>query len=223
MYSSRLAQLLEKLIEKRMVKIEFIIAVVLAYLIGSISSAVVTCKLMGLPDPRTEGSKNPGATNVLRIGGKKAAIITLIGDILKGVIPVLAAKAWGFGVFELSVITLAAFLGHLFPVFFRFVGGKGVATACGCWLALAWPVGVAVMVTWILVAVCFRYSSLSALVAALLGPVYAFVFTNVDYTVMGCVMSLILILRHGRNIRNLVLGKEDKINLGKKTVIGVKP
>jgi glycerol-3-phosphate acyltransferase PlsY len=190
------------------------IAILLAYLIGSISSAIVVCKLMGLPDPRTQGSRNPGATNVLRIGGKKAAIITLLGDVLKGVIPVLIAKEYGFDTLSLSLITFAAFLGHLYPVFFRFEGGKGVATAFGCIIALSWPVGVALAATWLLMAILFRYSSLSALVAAIFAPLYMWYFTNWDYTVMACVISIFLIFRHRSNIRNLIAGKESKI--GKK-------
>jgi acyl phosphate:glycerol-3-phosphate acyltransferase len=187
------------------------VAVVIAYLIGSLSSAIITCKIMRLPDPRTQGSGNPGATNVLRIGGKKAAIITLAGDILKGVIPIVAAKLYGFDALALSLITFAAFIGHLYPVFFRFEGGKGVATAAGCWIALAWPVGLALAGTWILSAVLFRYSSLSALIAALLAPLYAWYFTNMDYTLLAIIMSVLLIWRHRRNILNLYRGKEDKI------------
>jgi glycerol-3-phosphate acyltransferase PlsY len=190
---------------------DVIVAVIIAYLIGSLSSAIITCKIMGLPDPRTQGSGNPGATNVLRIGGKKAAIITLIGDILKGVIPIVAAKLYGFDALALSLITFAAFIGHLYPVFFRFEGGKGVATAAGCWVALAWPVGLALAGTWILSAVLFRYSSLSALLASVLAPLYAWYFTNVDYTVLAIIMSIFLIWRHRRNIQNLYHGKEDKI------------
>ncbi len=190
------------------------IAIMIAYLFGSISSAIVVCKIMRLPDPRTQGSRNPGATNVLRIGGKKAAIITLIGDVLKGVIPVLAAKFYGFAPLSLSLITFAAFFGHLYPIFFRFEGGKGVATAGGCIMALAWPVGVALLVTWLLVAMVFRYSSLAALIAALAAPCYAWYFTNYDYTIMACAISALLIYRHKKNIQNLLAGKEDKI--GKK-------
>src|ERR1700722_7147497 len=138
-----------------MLHLDTSIAIIIAYLFGSISSAIVTCKLMGLPDPRTQGSGNPGATNVLRIGGKKAAIITLVGDVLKGVIPVLAAKFYGFDTLSLSFITFAAFIGHLYPVFFKFEGGKGVATSFGCLIALAWPIGLSLMLTWILMAVIF--------------------------------------------------------------------
>jgi glycerol-3-phosphate acyltransferase PlsY len=193
-------------------------AILLAYLIGSVSSAIVTCKLMGLPDPRTQGSRNPGATNVLRIGGKKAALITLIGDVLKGVIPVLAAKIYGFDTLSLSLITLAAFLGHLYPVFFKFEGGKGVATAFGCLIALAWPIGLCLLGTWLLMAIIFRYSSLSALTAAILAPFYAWYFTNNNYTLMSMVMSILLIYRHRKNIQNLFAGKEDKIGKKKKTL-----
>jgi glycerol-3-phosphate acyltransferase PlsY len=193
-----------------------IIAVIVAYLFGSISSAIVTCKLMQLPDPRSQGSHNPGATNVLRIGGKKAALITLIGDILKGVIVVLTAKLYGFDVFSLSMITFAVFLGHLYPIFFHFEGGKGVATAAGCLLALAWPIGMALIVTWLLIVIIFRYSSLAALIAALLAPFYSWYFANWDYTMMISGMSLLLIYRHRNNIRNLYLGKEDKIGKKKK-------
>ena len=198
-----------------MPSIATLIGILIAYLMGSISSAIVVCKIMQLPDPRTQGSRNPGATNVLRIGGKKAAIITLLGDALKGVIPVLLAKLYGFDTLSLSLITFAAFIGHLYPVFFRFEGGKGVATAFGCLLALAWPVGLAMILTWILMAVIFRYSSLSALMAALLAPLYTWYFTNWDYTVMMCAISALLIYRHRSNIANLLNGKESK--LGKKS------
>lgn len=190
------------------------IATVISYLFGSISSAIVVCKLMGLPDPRTQGSKNPGATNVLRIGGKRAAMITLLGDALKGVIPVLAAKWYGLDALGLSLVTFAAFIGHLYPIYFRFEGGKGVATTFGCMLALAWPVGLAMLLTWVIVAFVFRYSSLAALITAIVAPFYTWYFTNMDYTIMMTVMSLILIFRHRKNIQNLYLGKESRI--GKK-------
>lgn len=193
--------------------IEPILAILIAYLFGSISSAIVICKCMRLPDPRKQGSGNPGATNVLRFGGKKAAILTLIGDILKGVIPVLAAKWYGFDTLILSMITFAAFLGHLYPVFFRFQGGKGVATAFGCLIALAWPVGVALAGTWLIAAFLFRYSSLASLIAAVLAPFYAWYFTNNNYTLMTLMISLLLIYRHRKNIRNLMTGTESRINL----------
>lgn len=192
-----------------------VIATVLSYLIGSISSAIIVCRIMGLPDPRTQGSRNPGATNVLRIGGKKAAFITLLGDLLKGFIPVLLAKALGFDATALAFIAFAAFLGHLFPIFFRFEGGKGVATALGCILALSWPVGLCWLATWGVMALVFRYSSLSSLTASVLAPVYVWYFTeNWIWVGMIAFMSLILIIRHKSNIKRLISGQESKI--GKK-------
>lgn len=192
-----------------------IIAVVIAYLIGSISTAIVTCKLMGLPDPRQQGSGNPGATNVLRLGGKKAAIITLIGDMIKGVIPVLAAKWYGLDSLGLSLVAFAAFIGHLYPVFFGFKGGKGVATAFGCLVAISWPLGVALAATWLLIAIVFRYSSLAALLTAAFAPFYAWYFTQPDFTIMTSVISLFLIYRHRQNVHNLVTGHESKIGAKK--------
>ena len=194
--------------------LETIIAIIAAYLVGSISCAIITCKIMGLPDPRQQGSGNPGATNVLRFGGKKAAIITLLGDTLKGVIPVLIAKWYGFDILELSLIALAAFIGHLFPIFFRFQGGKGVATAFGCLVALAWPLGLALALTWLLIAAVFRYSSLAALIASLLAPFYAWHFTNPTYSFIVAIISVLLIYRHRSNIKNLIQGTESRI--GKK-------
>lgn len=191
------------------------VATYIAYLFGSISSAIIVCKLMGLPDPRSTGSRNPGATNVLRIGGKKAALITLLGDMLKGVIPVLAAIWWGFDSLGVSLVLLGAFLGHLFPIFFRFEGGKGVATALGGLLALYWPIGLSWIATWLVMAIVFRYSSLAAITASLLVPFYTWFFThNLTYVVTISVMSLILILRHHSNIKKLWRGEESKI--GKK-------
>ncbi len=195
--------------------IEIISAVIIAYLFGSISSAIVTCKLMRLPDPRDQGSGNPGATNVLRFGGKKAAIITLLGDMIKGVIPVLAATWYGLDAFGLSLVAFAAFLGHLYPIFFRFQGGKGVATAFGCLISLSWPLGLSLAVTWLLCALIFRYSSLAALMAALLGPFYAWYFTQDDFTVVTTAISILLIYRHRKNIHNLLTDKESKIGAKK--------
>lgn len=191
---------------------EILLATIAAYLFGSISSAILVCKLMGLPDPRTQGSRNPGATNVLRIGGKKAAVLTLLGDVLKGFIPVLAAKWIGLGETGLALVMFAAFFGHLFPVFFRFEGGKGVATLIGCLLALSLPIGISWMLTWFMMALLFRYSSLSSLTASLLAPVYVWYFTgSLIYTMTIALMSLILIYRHRSNIANLIAGKESKI------------
>ena len=183
-------------------------AVILSYLIGSISSAIIVCKIMRLPDPRTQGSRNPGATNVLRYGGKTAALITLFGDVIKGVIPVLAAKWVGLDSYGLSLVAFAAFIGHLYPVFFGFEGGKGVATAFGCIVALSWPVGFALAATWLLMTLLFRYSSLSAVTAAILAPFYMWYFTNLDYTIMTIAISALLIYRHRSNIRNLINKKK---------------
>lgn len=190
------------------------IAVIISYLFGSLSSAIIVCKLMGLADPRTTGSNNPGATNVLRIGGKLPAIITLLGDTLKGVIPVLAAKWYGLPPLGLALVTLAAFLGHLFPIFFRFQGGKGVATLIGCLLALSWPVGLCWLGTWLLVAATFHYSSLAALTASILAPLYMWLFTaNLIYVHTVMLIALILIYRHRTNIVKLATGQESKIKL----------
>lgn len=189
-----------------------IFAIFAAYLIGSVSSAIIVCHLMRLPDPRTQGSRNPGATNVLRIGGKKAAIITLLGDTLKGILPVLIAKWLGFDATILVFIAFAAFLGHLFPIFFRFEGGKGVATAIGCLLALNWPTGLSWLATWGIIAFLFRYSSLASLTASLLAPLYIWFFThNLIWTITIALMSIILIIRHRSNIVKLVRGEESKI------------
>ena len=185
---------------------------VLAYLLGSISSAVVIARVMGLPDPREIGSKNPGATNILRYGGKMAAVLTLAGDILKGVIAVLVARALTADAVIITLCGFAAFLGHLFPVFFGFRGGKGVATALGVWLALNPWVGLALLVTWVLMAQLFRYSSLAALAASALAPLYVVWLSPGTPTLATMiVMSAILIFRHRANIRNLIAGTETKI------------
>jgi len=187
----------------------------LAYLFGSISSAVVVSRIMGLEDPREVGSKNPGATNVLRYGGKRAAILTLIGDVLKGVIPVLIARALTDDPVVLAATVFAAFLGHLFPVFFRFQGGKGVATALGVWLALSPWLGLLMAATWLATAAVTRYSSLSALTAALIAPFYVWwLHANVTYVATMTMMSALLIWRHRSNIGKLMAGEEAKI--GKK-------
>lgn len=192
--------------------LEIAVGTYLAYLVGSLSSAIIVCKLMGLPDPRTQGSRNPGATNVLRIGGKKAAIITLLGDTLKGVLPILVARWYGFDATGLALVAFAAFLGHLFPIFFRFDGGKGVATALGCLFGLAWPVGLTWLGTWLLIAGIFRYSSLAAITASLLAPLYMWLFTgNLIYVGTIALMSVILIIRHASNIKKLWRGEESKI------------
>lgn len=193
--------------------LEFAVFVAIAYLFGSLSTAIIVCKLMGLPDPRLEGSKNPGATNVLRYGGKKAAAITLIGDALKGFLPVLAAKLMGQGHGNLEIIAMAAFFGHLYPIFFQFKGGKGVATALGVFLALSLPVALTMLATWLIMAMVFNISSLAALTAACLAPVFVWYWEpNAAFITMAVVMSLVLIWRHRSNIKKLVKGSEGKIN-----------
>ncbi len=183
-----------------------------AYLLGSISSAIIVCRLMGLPDPRTQGSNNPGATNVLRIGGKKAAAITLLGDALKGLIPMLAAHALQASPLILALTAMAAFLGHLYPVFFGFKGGKGVATALGAQFGLYWPIGLSVALVWLFVAKVMNISSLAALVAMALAPLIVWWFWPApELVIMQIVMSVWLFWRHRSNIANLVSGKEGRI------------
>ena len=195
-----------------------ILLVLGGYLFGSISTAIVTCKLMGLPDPRTEGSRNPGATNVLRIGGKKAAFVTLAGDMLKGLVPVLIAQALHAGPVILAATALAAFLGHLYPVFFGFQGGKGVATALGVLFGLSWQVGVAVAGIWLVMALLFRISSLSALTAMLLAPL-CFWWLRPEPAFIGVmiIITVLLYWRHRTNIRDLLAGREGRIDTESKT------
>ena len=191
--------------------LEFIL-IFAGYLSGSLSAAIITCRLMGLPDPRTQGSKNPGATNVLRVGGKKAAAITLFGDAIKGVIPVAAAQLMAAPPLILSLTALAAFLGHLYPVFFNFRGGKGVATAFGVLIALAWPVGIAILATWLIMAKLFNISSLSALTAACLAPLYMWwLRPEQEFMLVTLVISVMLVWRHRSNIKHLLAGTEGTI------------
>lgn len=195
-----------------MLGIDVIAAIIFSYLIGSISSAIVVCRIMRLPDPRTQGSRNPGATNVLRIGGKKAAAITLLGDALKGFIPVLAAKLYGIESLGLALVMFTAFLGHLYPIFFRFEGGKGVATLIGCLIALSLPVALCWMATWAIVVAAFRYVSLASLLASIFAPLYVWYFTgNMWLTLSTAMMALLLVYRHRGNITKLCAGREDKL------------
>ncbi|MFA5017079.1 MAG: glycerol-3-phosphate 1-O-acyltransferase PlsY [Methylobacter sp.] len=181
-----------------------------AYLIGSISSAIIICRLMGLPDPREQGSGNPGATNVMRIGGKKAAAITLLGDSLKGLIPVYAANVLGLPAELVAATGLAAFIGHLYPVFFGFKGGKGVATSVGVLLGFSWLLGFAFMATWFLVYKLGKISSLSALVASTLSPVFAwFIVGDEAIVAASAVMTAFLLWRHKSNIQRLLAGEES--------------
>ena len=192
-----------------------IIIVLVAYLIGSVASAVIVGRLLGTADPRTQGSGNPGATNMLRIGGKKAGAITLIGDMLKGLLAVLIARVIGAGADVQAMAAGAAFLGHLFPVFFGFRGGKGVATALGALLGLQWSVGLLVIGTWLAMAALFRISSLSALIAAAAAPVYMWwLRPEPAFIVAATVMAVLLYWRHRSNIRNLLNGTEGKIGFG---------
>lgn len=198
-----------------------VLAVVTAYLVGSLSFAVIVSRVMGLSDPRTYGSKNPGATNVLRSGSKKAAVATLLLDAAKGWLPVALVQAWGpawgLEAGTLALVGLAAFLGHLYPVFFRFQGGKGVATALGVLVGLAPWLGLATALTWLIVAFFFRYSSLASLLAAVFAPVYYIFGDGIAWRLEGPVlfaigtMALLLVYRHAENIGRLARGTESRI------------
>ena len=202
-----------------------VLAAVAGYLIGSLSFAVIVSRVMGLNDPRTFGSKNPGATNVLRSGNKAAAVITLLLDAAKGWLPVMLVKWYGkpYGLEDgtMAMVGLAAFVGHLYPVFFRFVGGKGVATALGVLLGISWILGLATGATWLIMAYFFRYSSLAALTAAVFAPVYYIFcdgtawYMNKGVLLSVSIMSLLLLYRHAENIGRLVKGTESR--LGKKS------
>ena len=187
------------------------------YLLGSVSSAVLVSKLMGLPDPRQSGSGNPGATNVLRLGNKPAAALTLLGDVLKGVLPVLIAKYLDADPAGIALAGLGAFLGHLFPVFFGFAGGKGVATSLGIFLALNPLIAGLQVGLWALMALVFRYSSLAALATAIATPVLlSWQMTDPVLTGFGMILAALLVFRHRANIVRLVQGNESKIQLKKR-------
>ena len=196
----------------------------IAYLIGSISFAVVVSKCMRLPDPHSYGSGNPGATNVLRTGNKLAAVLTLIGDALKGYFAVMLARVLlgdesltsTVNSWLLCGVVIAVFLGHIFPIFHGFKGGKGVATACGILFGINWILGVAALGTWIIVAIFMRYSSLAALAAAVFGPIYfVFLFGFQPMSIALLIVCLLLIWRHRSNIKNLLNGTESRITSGK--------
>jgi len=188
--------------------------VVFAYLLGSVSSAIIVCRLMGLPDPRSQGSNNPGATNVLRIGGKKPAAITLVGDSVKGLVPALiAAHLLDVSDLVVALTAMAAFIGHLYPLFFGFKGGKGVATALGVQFGLGWEIGLCVTAIWLFVAKVLNISSLAALVSMALAPLIVWYFWPAqELVIMQLVMSLMLFWRHRSNIRDLLSGAEGKIS-----------
>jgi acyl phosphate:glycerol-3-phosphate acyltransferase len=198
-----------------------IFAVVLAYLLGSISFAVVVSSLMGLKDPRTYGSGNPGATNVLRSGNKLAAVLTLVGDALKGWLAVYLvnrfADTYYFGDGTIAAVAVAVFIGHLYPVFHQFKGGKGVATAAGVLLALDWRVGVGAIASWLFVAYFFRYSSLAALVSALVAVLASLFLLSGERALVVAVVAIaaLLIYRHKDNVARLIQGKESKLGAKK--------
>ncbi|MBC5784406.1 glycerol-3-phosphate 1-O-acyltransferase PlsY [Ramlibacter sp. USB13] len=201
------------------------LAVLAAYLLGSLAFAVLVSKAMGLADPRTFGSKNPGATNVLRSGSKPAAVVTLLLDAMKGFVPVLLVKLFGdrHGLHEgtMAMVGLAAFLGHLYPVFFRFQGGKGVATFLGVVFGIDWMLGVATGLTWLIIAFFFRYSSLASLVSAVFAPVYYLMgdrlawYAERPVAVALFAMALLLAWRHRENIQRLLEGKESRLGAKK--------
>jgi len=202
-----------------------LLAALAAYLVGSLSFAVIVSRVMGLKDPRTFGSKNPGATNVLRSGSKAAAIVTLLLDALKGLLPVLAVRLWGapYGLGEgtVALVGLAAFLGHLWPVFFRFQGGKGVATFIGVVFGIHWILGLATGATWLIIAFFFRYSSLASLVAAVFAPAYYLLGNRIQWYAEASValalaaMAMLLAYRHRANIARLLKGTESRLGAKK--------
>ena len=203
-----------------------LLATVAAYLIGSLSFAVLVSRLMGLNDPRTYGSKNPGATNVLRSGNKAAAVITLLLDALKGWLPVVLVQWFGephgLGSGTLALVGLAAFLGHLYPVFFKFQGGKGVATAAGVIVGFQPWLGLAALLTWVIIAVFFRYSSLASITTAVFAPSYYLLGKGIVWEAPGVMvlslatMGVLLVWRHAENINRLIAGKESRLGAKKK-------
>ena len=184
-----------------------IIVLLSAYLIGSISSAVIVCNIMGLDDPRGVGSHNPGATNVFRIGGKKAAVLTFLGDIVKGIIPVAIGKYLDISVIWLSGIAISAFLGHCLPLFFSFAGGKGVATAFGAVSTINWHIGIIILFIWLLAFILFRISSVASISAAISLPIASWYFSP-SIVIPMFVLATLMIWRHHENIQNLISGDE---------------
>lgn len=187
-----------------------ILLIAAAYFLGSVCSAILVCRVLRLPDPRTEGSGNPGATNVLRFGGKKAAALTLLGDIAKGLLPVALARLLGSSDFACALIGISAFLGHLYPIFFEFKGGKGVATAFGVMIALSPLLACMLTITWLVIFALFRYSSLAALITAAVAPIYFLFLDHPKAFLPILIMSGFLVWRHRANIVRLLSGVEPK-------------
>ena len=188
-----------------------LVMLIIAYLLGSLCAAIFVCKLLKLPDPRSQGSRNPGATNVLRLGGKKAAAIVLTGDMLKGLLAVLIARLLSIDGFALGLIALAAVIGHLFPIYFHFKGGKGVATALGSILGLSPILALIAIITWLIVAKLFHYSSLAALSAMFITTISSFFIAQGDYFPAITAITILLIFSHRENISKLYKGAESKL------------
>ena len=195
---------------------EILLSATIAYLVGSVSSAILVSKLLRLQDPRDAGSGNPGTTNVLRLSGKIPAALTLLGDVAKGTLPVVAANAITQDPISVAIAALAAFLGHLYPVYFRFAGGKGVATAIGAYLGLSLPVCLGVVGVWLTIALISRYSSLSSILAMLSAPIFVWYF-GYDEWIIGtaAVIFVFIVSRHIANIKRLLAGEESRINFSK--------
>lgn len=195
---------------------QILLSAIIAYLIGSVSSAILVSKLLRLQDPRDAGSGNPGATNVLRLSGKIPAVLTLLGDVAKGTLPVVAASVITQDPVSVAIAALAAFLGHLYPVYFRFAGGKGVATAIGAYLGLSLPVCLGVVGVWLTIALISRYSSLSSILAMLSAPFFIWYFGYDEWIIGTAVVIFVFIVsRHIANIKRLLAGEESRINLSK--------
>lgn len=185
--------------------------ILLAYLIGSIASAILVCRIMNLQDPRTGGSNNPGATNVLRLHGKVPAAITLAGDLFKGLLPVLLAHVFNLPDWGITATAMAAFLGHLYPLYFGFKGGKGVATFIGVLLGCSWILGLAFVAIWLLFAKVFKISSLSALIASVMIIPLTWFLMPIEYVTATGIMVIVIFWRHRTNIENLIKGEEGKL------------
>ncbi|WP_100550526.1 glycerol-3-phosphate 1-O-acyltransferase PlsY [Caedibacter taeniospiralis] len=189
----------------------FVLMLIISYLFGSINSAIIICKLFALPSPRSVGSGNPGATNVLRLGGKKAAAITLLSDVIKGLIPVLIAHLLQLSSVEIGYVAVAAVIGHIFPLFFGFKGGKGVATLIGVILGFYWLIGVIFLIAWLICAAISRYSSLSALIATVVSATCIIFLYDFGTALPFLIIAMIVIIRHHENIKRLINGSESKI------------